>query len=40
MTQINRRRFIEKTVATGAGAVPFIVTQRGQAAKAPASERV
>ena len=40
MTRVNRRRFIEKTAAAGAVSVPFIITQRGQAAKSPASERV
>jgi len=40
MTRINRRRFIEQTAAAGAVSVPFVITQRGQSAKSPASERV
>ena len=40
MIHINRRSFIKKTVVTGAGTAPFILAQRGQSAKASASERV
>jgi len=40
MSKINRRRFLKQSAVTGSVAVPFILTQRGQAAKAPASERV
>ena len=40
MSKINRRRFLKQSATTGAVAFPFVLTQRGQAAKAPASERV
>ena len=40
MSKINRRRFLKHSATTGAAAFPFVLTQRGQAAKAPASERV
>lgn len=40
MSKINRRRFLKKSVAASSVAFPFVLTQRGQAAKAVASERV
>ena len=40
MPKINRRRFLEQTAVTSAVAFPAVLTQKGLAAKGPASERV
>ena len=40
MSKINRRRFLKQSANSGAVAFPFVLTQLGQAAKAPASERI
>ena len=40
MSEINRRRFLKQASATSAVAFPAVLTQKGLAAKAPASERV
>ena len=40
MSEINSRRFLKQTAATSAVAFPAVLTQKGLAAKGPASERV
>jgi len=40
MPKINRRHFLKQTAATSAVAFPAVLTQKGLAAKGPASERV
>ena len=38
MSKMKRRKFIAQTATVAAS--PFVLTQKGEAAKAPASERV